>query len=497
MQVSLGEFTTKMLVNGEWIEGSGEQKTEVHNPSTNEVLFSLREAEADDVNSAVNAAYMAFKDPRWSKMDGIERGKLLLRIASLIRGNAEKLATIEALETGKTIRETKLEMDMTSRHFEYFAGWTSKVSGESIPEPERITYTLREPYGVIAHVVPWNSTIKLMARSLAAALACGNTSVIKASILAPAAILEFGKIVQEAGFPNGAINIITGPGSTTGAALVSHPKVRKVAFIGGVEAGVQVLRLASRNITPVLIELGGKGPIIVTEDVDIKEAVEGVMAQAFTRKGEVCFAGTRLFIHTKIHDRFVDHLVERTKQIRLGLAMDETSEMGPLISKEQLNRVMNYIEDGKKAGAKLLIGGARPDDMRLSKGNFLLPTIFTGVTQEMRVAQEDIFGPVLCVSSYNAVEQAVQDANSVVYGLAAYIWTNDLRKAHKIARQLETGNVFVNTYGYSSEIPFGGHKMSGIGREHGLEAIREYTQVKSVCVGLEPYKPKLGFGVTR
>lgn len=494
MDILSVEFNTKMLIDGKWVEGSEPQGIEVVNPSNNEPLFKIHPAGLEDMNAAVEASDKAFKNPQWNEMDGIARGRLLSKIADGIRNHAEKFSLIESLETGKTIREARLEVVMTVRHFEYFAGWTSKILGNSIPEPGRFTYTLREPYGVIASIVPWNSTLKLMARSLAASLACGNTTVIKASIIAPATILEFGRIVQEAELPSGVVNIITGPGSTTGAALVAHPKVRKVVFIGGTDAGVQILRQAANNVTPVTLELGGKGPIIVTEDVDIEEAVEGVLSQAFTRKGEVCFAGTRLFLHNKIYDRFMERTVERTKQIKLGWATDEDSDMGPLISKEQLNRVMQYIEDGKKAGANVAAGGKRPSDSRLREGNFLLPTILTEVAPAMRIAKEEIFGPVLCVFRYNDVEEAIREANNVVYGLAAYIWSNDIRTAHKIAHRLETGNVFVNTYGYSSEIPFGGYKMSGFGREHGLDAIREYTQLKSICIGLDRYKPKISFG---
>lgn len=487
-------FPNKLLIDGKWVEGEVKQAAEVVNPSNNEVLFSIKPASADQVNAAVESAHKAFKDTSWSKMDGIDRSNAIQRMAKLIEKNADKLATLEALETGKTIRECKYEVSMTVRHFQYFAGLAGKINGETIPEPYRVTYTLREPYGVVAQIVPWNTTLKLMARGLAAALACGNTMVVKPSIVAPATLLEFGKVIKEAGLPDGVVNIVTGAGKEIGTPLIAHPLVRKVVFTGGTEGGIQVLQQAADTVTPCCLELGGKGPIILTKDTDIDEAVEGVMTQAFARKGEVCFAGTRVLIDNSIHDEFVDKLVKRAEEIVLKDTMDETAEMGPLISKESLYGVLEQIERAKQAGAKVVTGGSKPDDPELQKGNFILPTVLTDVTQDMPIARDEVFAPVLCVIKYNDVSEAIHDANDLEYGLAAYVWSNDVRLAHSIASELETGNVFINSYGYSSEIPFGGYKMSGIGREHGWEAIHEYTQVKSVTVGLTEFKPKLGFG---
>jgi acyl-CoA reductase-like NAD-dependent aldehyde dehydrogenase len=490
-------FPTKMLIDGKWVEGDGKEKAEVINPANNETLFSLRPASKTQLEEAVEAANKAFYSKEWSKMDGVDRGRYILKISEMIEKNAEKLATLEALETGKTISECKNEVIMTVRHFQFFAGLAGKINGESIPEPYRVTYTLREPFGVIGQIVPWNTTLKLMARGLAGALACGNTMVVKPSIVAPATLLEFGKAVQEAGLPKGVVNIIAGAGSTIGKDLVCHPKVRKIVFTGGTEGGVQVLRQAADTVTPCCLELGGKGPIIITKEADVDEAVEGVLTQAFARKGEVCFAGTRAIVDSKIHDEFVDKLVKRAEKIKLADTMDETSEMGPLISSEHLQEVLDYIDEGKKEGAKVVTGGKKPSDLELQKGNYILPTVLTEVTQDMKVAQEEIFGPVLCVMRYNEVKEAVRDANDTKYGLAAYIWCNDVRISHNIADELETGIVFINSYGYSSEIPFGGYKMSGIGREHGWEAIREYTQMKSVVIGLTEFKPKLEFGKSK
>ncbi len=490
-------FPSKLFIDGKWVEGEVEKASNVVNPATNEVLFSIKPASANQVEQAVEAAHKAFKNETWRKMDGIERSNVILEIASLVEKHSDKLATLEALETGKTIRECRYEVSMTVRHFQFFAGLAGKINGETIPEPRRITYTLREPFGVIAQIVPWNTTLKLMARGLAAALACGNTMVIKPSIVAPATLLEFGKIIEESSLPTGVVNIVTGSGQAIGTPLISHPLVRKVIFTGGTEGGIQVLQQAASTVTPCVLELGGKGPIIITKDVDLDETVRGVMTQAFNRKGEVCFAGTRILIDETIHDAFVEKLVKRAEEIVLKDTMDVDAEMGPLISQEHLAAVLEHVEGAKRAGAKVVTGGSRPADPQLQKGNYILPTVITDVTQDMPIARAEVFAPVLAVLRYKDLDQAIKDANDTDYGLAAYVWSNDLRIAHNIADQLETGNVFINSYGYSSEIPFGGYKMSGIGREHGWEAIHEYTQVKSVCIGLTSFKSKLPFGTDK
>lgn len=489
MHFPLTDDAKQVLINGEWHRGRGQAPVEVLNPSTNSLLFRLHQASGEDVDAAVEAAWTAYREGPWGRMPGLEKGQLLARLAGLIRQHQEILAELEARNTGIPIRESRFEVTSAARHLEYFAGFAGKVEGTASALPnDRLMYTLREPLGVVAQCVPWNTPLKLMARGCAAALACGNTLIIKPSVIACASVLYFGKLVEEAGFPKGVVNIVPGPGSTVGSALVRHPGIRKVVFTGGTESGKEVLVDAGRNVVPALVELGGKGPILVCDDADVDEAVDGVMAQAFARQGEVCFAGTRLFLPDTLHDDFVRRLAERANTICIGDAMDEGTQMGPLISRAHLGAVIGHIEAAVAEGAHVVPGGGRPADPGLPAGNFIRPTILTGVKQGMKVAQDEVFGPVLAVLRYGDLGQAVRDANATEFGLASYIWTRDLRQAHRLAAALECGNVFVNTYRYGSEVPFGGYKQSGIGREHGSEALREYTQVKSVVIGLDRWR---------
>ena len=483
MTFPLANDLAQLCIDGNWREGSG-TPIDVLNPSSNERLFRLLPATDKEVDEAVQAAWRAFRKGEWPKLPGLARGQLLLQLASRIRENTEYLAKLESLNTGIPIRQSRFEVESAARHVEYFAGLAGKVEGSATPlDDNRFVYTIREPLGVIGQSVPWNSPLKLMARGCAATLACGNTLVIKPSVLSCASVLYFGKLVEEAGFPRGVVNIVPGPGSSTGAALIRHPDVRKVVFIGGRDGGREVLAAASQNITPVLIELGGKGPIIVCADVEVEEAVEGVISQAFARSGEVCFAGTRLFIASSIHDKFVARLIERTEAMTVGDALNEDTDIGPLISRSHLNSVAEHVERAVGEGVKIETGGAQRANGK--GGNFMRPTLMTKAMQTMRIAQEEVFGPVLPIIKFADLADAVEQANATEYGLAGYVWSNDGRVAHKLARALECGNVFVNTYRYSSEVPFGGYKRSGYGREHGLEALREHTQIKSVLVGLD------------
>jgi acyl-CoA reductase-like NAD-dependent aldehyde dehydrogenase len=477
-------------IGGRRIGGSGGQAVAVHNPFDNSEICRVAPASIEQVDAAVEAADGAFRALSWKGLAGRERGTLLGRLATLLRRDLEAFAVLESMDTGIPIRETRMEVATSALHLEYFGGLAGSIEGSYQDLGSRFNYTRREPFGVVGQIVPWNTPLKLMARGFAAAVACGNTMVIKPSIVAPLSILRFGDIVEEAGFPAGAVNIVAGPGRTVGRRLVEHPKVRKIIFTGGTEGGREILQQSVPSIKPAVLELGGKGPIIVCEDIDWDEAIDGVLTQAFARKAEVCFAGTRLYIPAAMHDRFVADLAAKAHRIPMGNPLDVRTQLGPLISDERLREIVARVHAAKAAGAKVHCGGEKVTAPGLAQGNFIAPTIITGATPHMAVAKEELFGPVLCVFPYEKLDQAVAMANDTDLGLAAYVWCNDARLGHRLAQELECGNVFLNSYGYQSEIPFGGYKMSGIGREHGLEAMREYTQVKSVTVGMERFRSR-------
>ena len=416
---------------------------------------------------------------------------LLNRLAALLRRDLEAFATLELLDTGIPIRETRMEVATSAIHLEYFAGLAGSIEGTYQDLGSRFNYTRREPYGVIGQIVPWNTPLKLMARGFSAAIACGNTMVIKPSIVAPLSILRFAEIVAEAGFPagHGQHRHRSGPHrrprhrrASEGAQDHLHRRHRR-------RPG-DPCSSRCRRIKPAVLELGGKGPIIVCEQIDWNEAIDGVLTQAFARKAEVCFAGTRLFLPSAMHDRFVADLAAKADKIPMGNPLDGRTQLGPLMTAKRLQEIVAQVQAAKKAGATVVCGGEKVTKPGLEKGNFMAPTILTGVTPDMAVAREELFGPVLCVLPYEALNEAIAMANDSDFGLASYVWCNDTRRSHAIAQELECGNVFINAYGYQSEIPFGGYKMSGIGREHGVEAMREYTQVKSVTVGMERFKSR-------
>jgi aldehyde dehydrogenase (NAD+) len=476
----------KLLINGHWTEGTG-RAFETVNPATGEVLTQVAEAGAHDVDQAVAAARKAFDDVggAWRKMSASDRGKILWRIADLVEKNIDELAELETLDNGKPIFESRyVDMPMVADVFRYYAGWATKIHGETVNTfNHAFTYTLRDPVGVVGAIVAWNFPLLLASWKLGPALACGNTVVLKPAEQTPLTALRFGELAMEAGLPPGVLNIVTG-GPETGIALVKHPGVDKVAFTGSTSVGKEIMRSSADTLKRVTLELGGKSPNIVFADSAIDNAVKGALNGIFYGKGEVCCAGSRLFIEKKIEDEFVSKLVEFSKKIKLGDPLDPKTRLGAIVSQKQMNTVLGYIETGKKEGATVLAGGKRAS-VNGDHGYFIEPTIFGGVKNEMKIAQEEIFGPVLAALTFDDVDQVAELANKNIYGLAAAVWTNDIKKAHQLSRRLKAGTVWINTYGLmDAALPFGGYKQSGFGRELGMHAIEHYTELKTVWMSL-------------
>ena len=475
----------QLFIDGGWTDAEGGKTFESVDPFKGVPWALLPAASAGDVDRAVRAARAAF--PGWRATFGKDRARLLHALAGLIADRADHLAAVETRDNGKLIREMLGQVKSLPDYYRHWAGWADKITGEVVPldKPDMFHYILREPRGVIAAIVPWNSPLLLLTWKLAPALATGNVMVVKPSEYASASTLEFARLVAEAGFPKGVFNVVTGFGQPTGEALVKHPQIGYVAFTGGDAAGSKVAQSAAANLVPVSLELGGKSPNIVFEDASFESAVTGVLAGIFGASGQTCIAGSRLVIQRSIADRFVKRLVERAGSITLGDPSDPGTEMGPVCFPAHLERIEGFVRDAVAEGAKIAVGGRRPGDPALSTGFFYLPTVLTAVRPEMRVAREEIFGPVLVVLPFDDEEGALRIANDSEYGLAAGLWTNDLSRAHRMAARLESGIVWINTYRAASyAAPWGGSKRSGYGRESSAEAIREYTQTKSVWVDL-------------
>jgi acyl-CoA reductase-like NAD-dependent aldehyde dehydrogenase len=420
-------------------------------------------------------------------MAAADRAKLLLKIADLIEKNIETFARLETLDNGKPIFESLyVDMPMVVEVFRYYAGWATKIHGETIPvRGPFLNYTLREPIGVVAAIVPWNFPLLLASWKIAPALAAGNTVVLKPAELTSMTALKLAEICQEAGVPEGVVNVITGLGPVAGMALVKHPGVDKIAFTGSTETGKAIMRAGADTLKRVTLELGGKSPNIVFADADVDAAVKGAYTGIFYGKGEVCAAGSRLFVEKKLHDEFMGKLVARAQKLQPADPSHPKTRLGAIVSEDQMNKVLNYVEVGKKEGARLVLGGERAS-VGESQGYFVQPTIFDGVRNDMRVAQEEIFGPVLATIEFADVDEIIREANKNPYGLAAAVWTRDIRKAHYVAHRLQAGTVWINTYNvYDPAAPFGGYKASGFGRELGMHALENYTQVKDVWVNLK------------
>lgn len=476
----------RLFIGGEWVDAAERRTFTTYNPATGAAIADVAEAGPTDVDAAVTAARRAFEDPAWRRMDAADRGTLLWRIADAIEARADELLRLEVIDNGKPIREAKFDLRQAIDAFRYYAGWTTKLEGETIPvRGDVLNYTLREPVGVVGGIIPWNFPLLMAAWKVAPALACGNTMVLKPAEQTPLSALELAAIAADVGLPPGVLNVVPGYGETAGAALVAHAGVDKVAFTGSTAVGRTIMREAAATLKRVSLELGGKSPNIVLADADLEAAARGAFSAVFYNAGQACTAGSRLLIHESVKDALVDQLVERAATMKPGDPLDPKRRMGPLISEEQLARVLGYIATGRDEGARLRVGGERLDYAGDQRGYWIAPAVFDHVAPDATIAREEIFGPVLAVLPFSDEEEAVALANQTSYGLAAAVWTRDVKKAHRIARDVQAGTVWINTYHpLDAASPFGGYKQSGFGRELGAYALDLYTQIKSVWVDL-------------
>jgi phenylacetaldehyde dehydrogenase len=475
----------KMFINGKWVESVSGKTFPTYNPATGEVLARVAEGDREDIDLAVKAARAAFEAGPWRKMSPSERGRAIWRLGDLLEKNLEEFAELETLDNGKPLKIARVaDVPLAVDLFRYMAGWATKLEGNTIPfsKPGRYhAYTLREPVGVVGQIIPWNFPLLMAAWKLGPALAAGCCVVLKPAEQTPLSCLRLGELIQEAGIPDGVVNIVSGYGETAGAALAAHPDVDKVAFTGSTEVGKLIVQAATGNLKKVSLELGGKSPNVVFADGDIDQAVAGASMAIFFNHGQCCAAGSRLYVENKIFDKVVEGVSAEAKKIKVGPGWEESTDMGPLVSEEQMKRVCSYLESGFSEGAKAAAGGQRKGD----KGYFVEPTVLVNTTEKMKVVKEEIFGPVVVAIPFKDASEVVQKANDNIYGLAAGIWTKDLSKAHKLAAQLRAGTVWVNCYNvFDAALPFGGYKQSGWGREMGHDVLEMYTETKAVCVGL-------------
>jgi acyl-CoA reductase-like NAD-dependent aldehyde dehydrogenase len=479
--------TYDLYIDGQFRKAANGEYFDSYDPYTGKPWARIARAGANDVELAVEAAHRAFKSSNWRDMTATTRGHLLRKLADLLGANAEKLGRVETHDNGKLLAEMMAQTNYIPQWFYYYGGLADKVQGAVIPtdKPKMFTFTQYEPLGVIAAITPWNSPLLLAAWKIAPALAAGNTIVWKPSEYASASALEFVKLVEQAGFPPGVVNVVTGFGAEVGEPLVSHPKVAKVAFTGGEQGGQRVYELAARGLKDVTLELGGKSPNIVFADANIENAVKGAISGIFAATGQTCIAGSRLLVQKTIHDAFVEKVVNFAKTARIGDPSDLNTQVGPITTRPQYEKVIRYIEAAKKEGATCRLGGGPSTRPECGDGWFVEPTIFSNVSRDMQLAREEVFGPVLAVMSFGDDDEAIEIANSLPYGLAAGVWTENIGRALTMSKRLEAGTVWVNTYRAVSYLaPFGGFKRSGLGRENGIDAIKEFLQVKSVWIDM-------------
>jgi aldehyde dehydrogenase (NAD+) len=473
-----------LIINGHRAAASDGGTFEVVDPSTGGPLATVAKATSADVSRAVAAAHAALESKAWGGILPAERGRIMQRIAQTIRARAEELATLESRDNGKPLTQARTDVQVAARYFEFFGGVADKIMGHTIPiGPGFIDFTLREPIGVSAQIVPWNYPIQIGARGVAPAIAAGCAVVLKPSSEAPMTALRLGEIGLECGLPPGALNVVPGTGAEAGVALASHPDINQLTFTGSVDVGIAVARMAAGNVVPVVMELGGKSPNIVFADADLDATARGVATAIFQNAGQTCSAGSRLLVERPAHAALVAKLTERARSMRIGPGVSDP-DMGPIISKRQLETIERYVAIGAGEGATIAAGGGRPSGASLGEGYYFQPTLLDGVSADMRVAQEEIFGPVLAIVAFDDLDEAARIANRSQYGLVAGIWTRDITKALTLASRIKSGQVYINTYGAGGgvELPFGGYKKSGYGREKGLESLASYTQVKNVCI---------------